>query len=150
MRAVRRLTGDEFWRALREPWVKSLLAAALSRSNTAQGDGLRDGRTQDLLGKGLVKKLARQPRGWLLEHRDGFRSAVVVLDGVVADTNFAVRSRGGALTSAQLYRPPAPNRCEFDPFVGVLVDFFQTAKRPWTAERSVVMAEFMERLRASA
>jgi hypothetical protein len=93
-----------------------------------------------------VKKLARNPRGWILEHRDGLRSAILVLDGVVADINFAVRARDGALISAQLYCPPAPNRCEFDPFVGMLEDFFRTARRPWPLERTVVIAKFMEQM----
>ena len=150
LKAARGLIGRQFWRVVADyAWTWPLLSAAISRSNTAQGDGIRDGRTQDLVGKGLLKKLARDPRGWILEHRDGFRSAILVLDGVIADTNFAVRTPEGAITSAQLYRPPAPNRCEFDPLASVMEDFFRTARRPWPVERSVVMAEFMEHMAAA-
>jgi hypothetical protein len=98
----------------------------------------------------LVKKLAHNPRGWILEHRDGLRSAILVLDGVVADANFAVRARDGAMISAQWYRPPGPNRCEFDSLVGVLEDFFRTARRPWPLERSVAIAKFLEQMAAAS
>jgi hypothetical protein len=151
LKAVRYVIGRQFWRVVAErSWLWPLLAAAISRSNTAQGDGVRDGRTQDLVGKGLVKKLAHNPRGWILEHRDGLRSAILVLDGVVADANFAVRARDGAMISAQWYRPPGPNRCEFDSLVGVLEDFFRTARRPWPLERSVAIAKFLEQMAAAS
>lgn len=144
IRAVRPLDGADLWRAGEQrDWSWPLLAAALSRSNTAQGDAERDGRTQDLVGLGLVQKLARDPRGWIIEHRDGFRSALLVLNGVVADFNFAVRAHGGAITSAQLYRPPAPNRSEFDRLAGLLEQFFTTGKSAWTSEHTPFVSEFM-------
>lgn len=83
---LRYLQGDEVWRAGTERgWSRALLAAAISRSNTVQGDTLRDGRTQDIVGSGLIESLAQSPRGWLLEHRDGLRTSILVLDGAVAD-----------------------------------------------------------------
>ena len=121
-------------------------SAAISRSNTNQGDAHIDARTQDLVGLGLVKKLARSPRGWIIEHRDGLRSTILVLDGVIADFNFAVRSRDGSIVSAQLYRPPAPNRAEFDRLAGILEDFFTSGKTPWPIERSLLISQFMERV----
>jgi hypothetical protein len=145
IRAVRGLKGRDVWRAGdKGEWSEPLLAAAISRSNTTQGDSVRDGRTQDLAGLGLVKKLARDPRGWIIEHPDGFRSAILVLDGVVADINFAVRSRDGPITSAQLYRPPAPNRAEFDRLAAALEDFITTRNAPWPIERSLFVAQFMQ------
>ena len=145
IRSVRRLKGRDVWRAGdKGEWSWPLLAAAISRSNTTQGDPVRDGRTQDLVGLGLVKKLARDPRGWLIEHTDGFRSTILVLDGVVADINFAVRLRDGPITSAQLYRPPASNRAEFDRLAAVLEDFFTTRTSPWPLERSFLVSQFMQ------
>ena len=145
IRSVRRLDGRDLWRAGdKGEWSWPLLNAAISRSNTMQGDALTDARTQDLVGLGLVRKLARDPRGWIIEHRDGLRSTILVLDGVIADFNFAVGSRDGTVTSAQLYRPPAPNRSEFDRLAGVLEDFFTTRKAPWLFERSLLVSQFME------
>ena len=145
IRSVLRLEGRRFWRAGEEGlWSKSLLAAAISRSNTNQGDSVRDGRTQDLIGLGLVKKLARDPRGWIIEQRDGTRSAILVLNGVIADINFAVRSRDGAITSAQLYRPPPPARAEFDRLAGTIDDFLTTRVAPFSVERVLLVSQFME------
>ena len=147
VRSVRRLDGRDIWRAGdKGDWSWALLSAAVSRSNSAQGDAVKDARTQDLVGLGLVKKLAREPRGWIIEHRDGLRSTILVLDGVIADFNFAVRARDKSITSAQLYRPPAPNRAEFDRLAAALEDFFATGKAPWPIERSLLVSEFMEKV----
>ena len=147
LRSVRGLEGRQVWRAAEQgQWSRALMAAAISRSNTTQGDAVKDGRTQDLIGLGLVKKLTKEPRAWLIEHRDGLRSTILVLDGVIADFNFAVRSQDGTITSAQLYRPPPPNRAEFDRLTAVLEDFFETGIAPWPIQRSLLISEFMEKV----
>ena len=96
------------------------------------------------MGLGLVKKLARHPRGWIIGQQNGVRAAILLLDGVVADINFAVRSRDGTITSAQLYRPPAPQRAEFDRLAGVIEDFLTTRTAPWPKEQMLLVAQFME------
>ena len=137
------LEGRKVWRAGESGhWSMALLAAALSRSNTSQGDPVRDGRTQDLVGRGLIEKLAVQPRAWLIEHRDGFRSTVLVLNGVVADCNFAVRTAEGPILSAQLYRPPAPNRSEYDRLAAAVEDFFRGGS-PVRPAWSLAIAQFL-------
>jgi hypothetical protein len=142
---ARYLEGRELWRAGdKGAWSWQLLAAALSRSDTPQGDAVLDGRTQDLVRLGLVPKLARNPRGWLLEHRDGLRSALLVLDGVVADFNFAVRASSGEVISAQLLRAPPPAEHHFSRLAAVVEEFFITRKRPWPIERSLLVAELLE------
>jgi hypothetical protein len=145
VRNVRFLQGAELWRAgERGEWPWLLLAAAISRSDTPQGDPVTDGRTQDLVGLGLVPKLARDPRGWLIEHRDGLRSTILVLDGVVADFNVAVQARDGRIFSAQLYRPPAAGEHHFSRLAEVIEDFFRTGQAPWPVQRSVLIAGLLE------
>lgn len=145
VRSVRFLEGKELWRAGQKGlWSWPLLAAALSRSHTPQGDPVLDGRTQDLVALGLVPKLARNPRGWLLEHRDGLRSTILVLDGVVADFNFAVRSQNGDIVSAQLFRAPPPAEHHFSRLSAVMEDFFRSGKPPWPVERSLLIAGLLE------
>jgi hypothetical protein len=148
VRSVSRIEGNDVWSAGDEgAWSRELLAAAISRSDTPQGDPERDGRTQDLVGLGLVQKLAPNPRAWVIEHRDGLRTSLLVLDGVVADFNFAVRARDGAITSAQLYRPPPPARAEFDRLAAVLERFFETGRESWPIQRSLLVAEILEKAR---
>ena len=145
IRSVRYLEGKELWHAGQKGlWSWPLLAAALSRSHTPQGDPVLDGRTQDLVGLGLVPKLARNPRGWLLEHCDGLRSTILVLDGVVADFNFAVRSQNGEIVSAQLFRAPPPAEHHFSRLSAMMEDFFRSGTPPWPMERSLLIAGLLE------
>lgn len=145
IRAMQRIRGPEVWKAEESGrWSRDLLAAAISRSDSPQGDPVRDGRTQDLVGLGLVPALARNPIAWLLEHGDGLRSAILVLDGVVADIDFALRMKSGELVSAQIYRPPAPARHEFSRLAEVIEAFFSGGSPPWPVERSVLVAGTLE------
>jgi len=145
--SVRTLAGGEVWReGEKRTWSWPLLAAALSRSNSPQGDALKDARTQDLAGLGLVQKLAREPRGISLQHKDGLRSTVLVLDGVVADINFAVQLRSGEVISAQVLRSPAPAENHYTRLVAVIDDFFRTGKAPWPASRGVLLSDLLARV----
>ena len=151
VRQVKFLSGRELWRAGdRREWSWPLLSAALSRSDSPQGDAILDGRTQDLVGLGLVPKLARDPRGWLLEHTDGVRSTLLVLDGVVADFNFAMRLTDGSEISAQLFRAPAPAPEHYSRLAAVLEDFFRSGQAPWPAERSLLTAGLLDACRQTA
>lgn len=151
VRRVKFLAGPELWRAGdRGDWSWPLLSTALSRSDSPQGDTLLDGRTQDLVGLGVVPGLAREARGWLLEHTDGVRSALLVLDGVVADYNFAVRLQSGREISAQLFRAPAPAEEHFSQLAAVLEDFFRNGRPPWSVLRSLLTAGLLEAARQSS
>jgi hypothetical protein len=145
VRRIRLLEGTDLWQAGHDGvWSWALLASALSRSDSPQGDSVKDGRTQDLVGLGLVQTLARQPRGWVMEHFDGLRSTVLVLDGVVADYNFAVQTRDGPVISAQIYRPPAPAQHHFSRLAEVIESFFVRGKQPWPIERNVLISGLLE------
>ena len=145
---VRFIEGNDVWRAGDKGlWSQALLAAALSRSHSPQGDSVADGRTQDIHGLGLVPKLARNPRGWLLEHRDGLRSALLVLDGVVADFNFTVHAADGTMLSAQLFRAPLPMEQHYSRLVGAMENFFIGQTPPWKIERSLLTTALLETFR---
>jgi len=151
VRSVRLLEGDDVWRAGdRKHWSWSLLAAALSRSHSPQGDAVLDGRTQDIAGLGLVPKLARRPQAWLLEHCDGLRTSVLVLDGVVADLSFAVRATDSRVFSAQLFRAPPPVEQHFSLLAAAVEKFFLTRKSPWPLERNLLIAGLLETFRNPA
>ena len=151
VRRIRFLAGPELWCAGDHgDWSWPLLSSALSRSDSPQGDTLLDGRTQDLVGLGVVPGLARNPRGWLLEHTDGVRSTLLVLDGVVADYNFAVRLQNGREISAQLFRAPVPAQEHFSPLAAALEDFFRTGHAPWPASRSLLTAGLLAAARRSS
>ncbi len=145
--AVRRYDNDAVWRAgATGEWSWDLLAAALSRTNNAQGDSVTDGRTQDLVGLGMVQRLAQRPRVWVTDHAEGGRTAILALDGVVKDVNLATRDRSGVVSSAQLYRPPAPNEAGYHRLAGVVAGFLKGGPLPWPERRDVEMAAWWEAL----
>ena len=147
VRDVTRLGGKDFWDVLkRDFWP--LARSAISRSHSPQGDAVRDGRTEDLVGLGLLPTLVKAPRGWLIAHQDGFRYVIAVMDGAVADYNLAVQTRAGGIVSAQVYRPPAPMEHHYSRLAAMLEGYFQTGIPPWPMEQNVLTAELMGRFDA--
>lgn len=145
VRSVRFIAGRAVWKRFdKTHWGRELLAAAISRSDTPQGDAIADGRTQDLLGLDLVQKLARDPILYLIEHQDGLQSGVLLANGVIGDINFAVRSNAGDIISAQLLRPRGPQAHHWTALAQRVEDFFVSGNAPWTAARSVLTAQLLE------
>ena len=79
------LQGDEVWRAGEDGrWSKRLLEAALSCSDELKGISLKDSRTQDLLGSGVLPKIVKQPRAYLIDRNDGPRTSIVQWTSIFA------------------------------------------------------------------
>ncbi len=78
------IEGDAVWKAGDEGrWSKELLTSALSRSDTPQGLTVDDGRTQDLVGIGELPKLVKNPAAYFIEHNDGLKTTLLMLNGAV-------------------------------------------------------------------
>lgn len=149
--SVRPLLGEAVWRAGDDGlWSWDLLASALSRSSNPQGDSLKDGRTQDLVGLGVVRTLATSPRAWITEFAGGGKATILALDGVVADVNLAMENRRGVRLSTRLYRPPAPAQHAFSRLTAVIADFFVAAEPAWGMDRAEAAAGWCERLRVAS
>ncbi|MEE2737103.1 MAG: hypothetical protein VX435_02670 [Planctomycetota bacterium] len=147
VRQIQCFEEDQIWDLLdRQPDIAELMATAISRTDTPQGDPVRDGRTQDLVKLGLVQQLAKSPQLYLLEHSDGLRSWIFVLNGVIADFNFAIRYADRSLISAQFFRTPQPNAHHWSALVDVLEKFFETGRLPWAVERGILAAGIVEGL----
>jgi len=146
--AVVRYRNDAVWKAnaLGE-WDWDLLSAALSRSSNAQGSAVADGRTQDLVGLGMVQRLAERPRAWITRHAGGGHSTLLALDGVVKDVNVATRDRGGVVRSARLYRPPAPNEAGYHRLAARIEDALAGVTPEWKREKTIGMVAWWERLK---
>ena len=91
IKKVRTLEGAAVWAAADKDWSSRMLAAALSRTDKAQGNTELDGRTEELVKSRLVQKMAKNPRARIIEHDGRLRTAILVLDGVVEDLLVAVR-----------------------------------------------------------
>jgi hypothetical protein len=145
---VMQLGENNFWDVLkRDFWP--LVKSAISRSDSPQGDPVLDGRTQDLVGLGLLEKLVKTPRGWLVELADGFQFAIAVMDGALADYNVAVQTRAGGILSAQVHRPPAPAEHHYSRLAAMLEHYFRTGVPPWPVEQNILVAELLGRFQSA-
>lgn len=148
---VQRLQATDLWTLTPpEPWFWPLLQAAASRTHTPQGNPVLDGRTEDLVGLGLLPKLAPQARAWSLQHRDGLRSLLLVLTGAMTDINFAVRLSNGSILSAQLFRAPPPAQEHYSRFAAALSAYFVSGSSIWPLARTILEADLVASMRASS
>jgi hypothetical protein len=144
VRGVTPLDRSNFWEVLKGDFWP-LVRSAISRSDTPQGDPVRDGRTQDLAGLGLLETLVKEPRGWLIKDSDGFQYVIAMMDGAVADYNVAVQTAAGGIISAQVYRPPAPAQHHYSRLAAMLEGYFRTGIPPWPLGQVVYVADLLRR-----
>lgn len=135
VRSSRKVEGEAVWK---EGFSSRLLAAALSRSDTPQGPTVKDGRTQDLVASGEVRRLAANPTAYVVEYADGLRATLLMLTGAVNDCNFAAQVRGRGVISTQFFMPPAPNQTATALLMAKVEDFLNSGIPPWPVERSLV------------
>jgi hypothetical protein len=146
VKAVQMITGDAVWRAGREGrWSRDLLEAALSRSDTPQGLTLKDGRTQDLLVNGTLQKLVADPAAYFIEHNDGLRTTLLMLNGAIKDFNFAARVKGlSQIQSNQFLLTPEPNVTYSACLVSKIEEMFATGIAPYPVERTLMVSGILE------
>ena len=145
VRAVQLITGEAVWKAADAgSYSKDLLAAALSRSDTPLGPTVADGRTQDLLASGELRKLARDPAAYLIEYRDGLRATLLMLDGAIKDFNFAARLKGGQVWSTQFLLTPDPNVTYSACLMHWAGRMFETGIPPHPVERTLLTSGLLE------
>lgn len=145
VRAVQLLEGDAVWKAGEEGrYSNALLAAALSRSDTPLGLTVTDGRTQDLLGSGELRKLAQSPAAYFIEYRDGLKATMLMLNGAIKDFNFAARLKGGQVWSTQFLLTPDPNVTYSACLMHKAIQMFETGVAPYPVERTLLTSGMLE------
>ena len=145
VKAVQMIEGDEVWKAGTDGrWSRELLTSALSRSDSPQGLTLGDGRTQDLVGSGELPKLVKQPAAYFIEHRDGLRTTLLMLNGAVKDFTFAARVEGAGVQSTQFLLTPEPNVTYSACLVSKIEEMFVTGKAPYPVERTLIVSGILE------
>ena len=145
VKSVQLIDGDAVWKAGEEGgWSKQLLTAALSRSDSPQGLTLKDGRTQDLVASGEIRKLVKQPSAYFIERSDGLKTTLLMLNGAVRDYNFACRLKGKGLVSTQFFLSPTPNVTYSACLVSKIEEMFVTGKSPYPVERTLIVSGALE------
>jgi hypothetical protein len=145
VKAVQMVEGDAVWKAGAEGrWSKELLVSALSRSDTPQGLTVTDGRTQDLVGSGELQKIVKKPAAYFIEHRDGLKTTLLMLNGAVQDFNFAARVRGSGVKSCQFFLSPVPNVTYSACLVSKIEEMIETGRAPYPAHRTLIVSGVLE------
>jgi hypothetical protein len=145
VRSVQMIEGDAVWKAGEDGrWSKELLRSALSRSDTPLGLTVKDGRTQDLVGNGELPKLVNKPAAYLVEHKDGLKSTLLMLNGALRDFNFAARVRGAGVQSCQFLLTPTPNVTYSACLVSKIEEMFETGRAPYPVERTLIVSGMLE------
>jgi hypothetical protein len=145
VRSVQMIEGYAVWEAGKEGrWSKDLLVAALSRSDTPLGLTLQDGRTQDLVGNGELPKLVKNPAAYFIEHNDGLKTTLLMLNGALKDFNFAARVRGQGVQSCQFLLTPTPNVTYSACLVSKIEEMFATGRAPYPVERTLIVSGMLE------
>ncbi|MCW5981034.1 MAG: hypothetical protein KIT09_23330 [Bryobacteraceae bacterium] len=144
--AVQMIEGDAVWKAGEEGrWSKRLLTAALSRSDSPQGLTVADGRTQDLVGSGDLPKLVKNPSAYFIEHADGLKTTLLMLNGAVRDFLFAARVKGmRGIPSTQFFLTPVPNVTYSACLVSKIEEMFITGRAPYPVERTLIVSGALE------
>jgi hypothetical protein len=145
VRAVQMIEGVDVWKAGDAGrYSKELLESALSRSDTPQGQTIVDGRTQNLVAKGELPKLVKDPAAYFIEYRDGLKATLLMLNGAIKDFTFAARVRGSGVQSTQFFLSPEPNVTYSACLVAKIEEMFETGTAPYPVERTLLVSGVLE------
>lgn len=130
VRSVQMLKNAEVWKAAEQGlWNRDLLNAALARAERVRS-----------------KKPVEEMRAalGLVEYRDGFKGAVLALDGV-SEYLAAVKPKGKA-PEATLCYIPSENSNNFSMLVHGITQMIATGKPPYPVERTLLVTGTLARL----
>jgi hypothetical protein len=144
--AVQLIEGDDVWAAGDAGrWSWRLLEAALSRSDSPRGLTETDGRTQDLIGTGELKRLVEKPAAYFIEYADGLRATLLMLNGALKDFCFAAKLRGEETPlSTQFFLTPGENVTYSACLVAKIEEMIVTGRAPFPVERTMIVSGMLE------
>ena len=144
--AVQHLEGDDVWKAGdSNRWSWKLLEAALSRSDTPCGNTIEDGRTQNMIENGELKRLVKKPEAYLIEFRDGLRASLLLINGAIRDYCFATKMHGTEdPISTQIFLTPTPPVTYSASLVAKIFETMITGTAAFPAERTLTVNGIQE------
>ena len=146
IKSVQLIEGDAVWKAGEEGrWSNRLLEAALSRSDSLQGDSELDSRPQDLANNGQLPKLVKNPAAYFIERNDGLHTTLLMLDGALQDYCFAAQLANGEIVSTQFFLPPTPNVTYSACLVAQIEEMIVTGRAPYPVERTQIASAMLDR-----
>ena len=144
VRAVQMIEDDAVWKEDTEGrWSHELLEAALSRSDVLFGDNAHP---KDIANNGELRQLVKHPTAYSIEHGDGLRTNLLMLDGAVGDFTFAARIKGMSdLQSTQFLLSHRPSMSHSACLVHKIVEMIETGDAPYPVERAQVASAILDR-----
>ncbi len=139
VKAVTCLEGDAVWKAGDDGlWSWDLLDTALGRSPSLNVGDIRDNCRQ-FVPPPNRPTFPKGPLAFLVEYRDGFQAAALLLNGHVDDTTFAAKSADAKQPVSTLFNLPAPPGAGFlQALVVKIEDFLATGKPSQPLERTLL------------
>ncbi len=134
--------GDDFWKAYQDGvWSHDLMRAALSRSAVMRPGSTLFTNTLPTMEE--MQAHVRNPLAYHYQHRDGLKSTMILLDGMVRDFTFAAQIEGQSKPlSCQMYLPMQDGRTTeanfFSPLVHNAEEMFLTGKALYPIERTLM------------
>jgi hypothetical protein len=141
VRSVQALRGPAVWARLEsDAQVRRLFLAALSRSLSVRP---LPGYTVSAPSLDLARRQCPEPVGYFYEHRDGFRTSLFLMNGLVTDFTYAGSRRdNGEVISCQMYLPMPPAVTTladfFNPLVNNIERMILEGKAPYPVERTLL------------
>ena len=143
VKSVQLLEGDAVWNDGR--WSKELLRSALSRSDNLKGATVTDGRTQDMVGTGVLPQVVKNPWAYFIEYRDGTKATMMMLSDAVADFNIAVKLKGKPeIQATQFFLSPDPNVTYSACLASKIEQMIMTGVAPYPVERTLLVSGMLE------
>jgi len=122
------------------PQTRRLVFAALARSHTCVG---ARGYTYALPDMAWLREHAGPLVGYFIEHRDGFKTTMILMNGMVSDFTYAGSVRGSdKIISCQMYLPMPPTNTTladfFNPLMNNVERMMTEGKAPYPVERTLL------------
>lgn len=135
--SVEALRGEAVWKLLDSGTpAPELFEACLSRSHTLAQPETFSHRYPT---PAQMREWVKDPVAYRIEHVDGLRSTMLLLNGLVRDFTFAARLKGRRdPLSTLFYLPPNPNVAYSAPFMAAVEETFRTGKSPRPIERTLL------------
>ncbi len=141
--SVEALTGDAFWKAHESGswekggWSPRLFEACLARSQMLSQP--REGFNHRYPTPEEMKRMVPKPTAFRVEYRDGLRTTMFLLNGLVSDFTFAANLKGKEEPLSTLFHlPPGPNVQYSAMLMSKAEQMFVTGKATTPVERTLL------------
>ncbi|MBM3981873.1 MAG: hypothetical protein FJ304_16700 [Planctomycetes bacterium] len=140
--AVQGFRGANVWKLLDEKGTAELFAVCLARSQTLAQPTATSHRYPTLA---QMKEWVKEPIAHRVEYKDGLRSTMLLLNGLVKDFNFAARIKGQKEPLSVLFHlPPTPNVTYSAALMSKAEEMFVTGNAPYPVERTLLTSGINE------